>query len=76
MARITQSAPDAVAACLLGQRVETDSTLSSFITTPVNCKRHKWRTVACDSASDNDVCECAECGEQRVFRCNFDEEYS
>jgi hypothetical protein len=36
--------------------------------------RHNWRPIVCDS--DHDVCECGDCGEQRVFVCNFDDDMS
>lgn len=35
---------------------------------------HRWRVVRCDGVRD--ICECAHCGKQSGFRCDFDEEYS
>lgn len=39
------------------------------------CTRHDWRTVVCCDY-EHDICECRLCGEQSVFKCDFDEEYS
>lgn len=36
--------------------------------------RKNWRPIVCDN--DHDVCECSDCGEQRVFPCNFDDDMS
>jgi hypothetical protein len=35
---------------------------------------HWWRTIIC--VDDEDVVECAYCGEQRVTRCSFDDDYA
>ena len=35
---------------------------------------HGWRTIVCDGTDD--VCECPDCGAQRVMACNFDDDFS
>ena len=39
-----------------------------------NCQHpHGWRTIVCNDIED--VVECSDCGQQRVAKCNFDDEY-
>jgi hypothetical protein len=35
---------------------------------------HFWRTIACNDVTD--VIECSKCAEQRLARCNFDDDFA
>ncbi len=71
---------EAIAEVRAGRRVVMRCSLASFPLKPETCDHRtasgnpRWRTVACNS--DEDVIECSGCGEQRVSRCNFDDEMS
>jgi len=67
---------EAIDAVRLGQRCETRTTTHG-LTPPLNPKmpcQHFWRTVACNDLDD--VVECHLCGEQRLVKCNFDDDFS
>lgn len=59
-----------------GERItKSDSEYSLFSEVKnVGPHRHNWRPIVCNS--DNDVCECSDCGKQQVFKCNFDDDMS
>lgn len=40
----------------------------------IQCPHRTWRVIVCDN--EHDVCECLNCGEQRLMACNFDDEYA
>jgi len=64
---------EAIAAVRRGERAVTSTTLSGFKWAPEICGHvYGWRTVACDDATD--VIECPCCGEQRLAKCNFEDE--
>lgn len=66
---------EAIVAVRNKQRAVTDTSLHAEEDTAksMTC-RHHWRTIACDY--ETDVIECCHCGEQRLAKCNFDEEYA
>jgi hypothetical protein len=64
---------EAIAAVRSGRRCVTSTTLADFKSDPAICThRQGFRAVACDF--ETDVIECPLCGEQRLARCNFDED--
>ncbi len=66
---------EAIAAVRNGVRCITSTTLKSFKCDPKDCRcQGPQRTVACDFTTD--VIECINCGEQRLARCNFEDECS
>lgn len=71
---------EAIAAVRAGGRCNTGTTIHG-LTPPTPTASdlswrcvHRWRTVACDN--ETDVIECSDCGEQRLCKCDFDEEYA
>jgi hypothetical protein len=64
---------EAIEAAKSGERVKGECSLKDAETADPHC-RHSWRVIFCDS--DEDVVECANCGRQRVVRCNFDYDYA
>ena len=64
----------AIAAVREGGRCKTASTLHEVEHPRSATCQHRWRTVACNS--DDDVIECASCGQQRVCACDFDEDFA
>jgi predicted RNA-binding Zn-ribbon protein involved in translation (DUF1610 family) len=64
---------EAIQAVRDGNRCITSTTLTGFKEQTANCNhRMGFRTVACDF--ETDVIECPLCGEQKLSRCNFDED--
>lgn len=55
-----------------GKRAKTDTSLHDADKPGLCGYVHQWRVIACDS--ETDVVECANCGRQKLAKCNFDEE--
>jgi hypothetical protein len=69
---------EALAAVRDGRRAVTATSLwpngaGKPATNIIGCE-HRWRTIACDGKTD--VIECSKCAEQRLARCDFDEEFA
>ena len=66
---------EAIAAVRRGERVTNEhSTKASEDADKAQRCHHFWRTLFCDN--ETDVVECGNCGQQKLARCNFDDEYA
>ena len=66
---------EAIEAVRGGGRAVTEFSLHGDRRSGWHSCRHFWRCIACDGG-ETDVIECAGCGEQRLAKCDFDEDFA
>ena len=69
------TADEAIEAVKRGERVQGKHSIHEREKEMMQpCFHSHWRTIFCND--ETDVVECSVCGQQRLARCNFDEEYA